>query len=238
MKVDELKFFLGTEQACSYLDNRVSASVFVDPEATMTTETYGVLINHGFRRSSNYVYRPHCPDCTSCIPARIPVNEFVPNRNQKRTWARNADIRVSASPAEFKASHFALYQKYISARHKDGEMDNASEDQYLSFLTSVWCDSIFYEFKLDNQLIAVAATDNLSQSLSALYTFFDPDFNSRSLGTLAILWQIEKTKAMNKKWLYLGYWIKESEKMRYKQNFQPLEVWQNNNWQKLNSGIT
>lgn len=233
MNIEELKFFLGAEQKCSYLADQVSASVFVDPNEEMTTETYSVLIDHGFRRSSNYVYRPHCPECVSCIPARIPVNDFVPSRNQKRTWKRNSHISISTSAAEFNESHFLLYQKYISARHANGEMDNANKEQYLSFLTSSWCNSVFYEFKCDDVLVAVAATDHLTDSLSALYTFFDPLLDKQSLGTLAILWQIEKAKELNKKWLYLGYWIRESDKMSYKQNFNPLEVWKNNRWSLL-----
>ncbi|MDH3327137.1 MAG: arginyltransferase, partial [Gammaproteobacteria bacterium] len=179
-------------------------------------------------RSANYAYRPHCPSCSSCKPARIPVDLFKPNRNQKRVWMRNNNITISEAPAEYNESHFQLYRKYISHRHTDGEMDHADEQRYIEFLSSDWCDTIFYELKQNGKLIAVAVTDNLTQGLSALYTFFDPQLANNSLGTLSILWQIEKAKELNKPWLYLGYWIEESEKMRYKKNFSPLEIWENN----------
>ena len=233
MSAEELKFFLSTEQACSYLDNRQSASVFADPQGTMSTEVYSVLINHGFRRSADYVYRPHCPSCNSCKPARIPVEDFKPSRSQKRVWKRNSDIQISEFPAKFNKSHFELYQRYIAQRHTGGEMDHADEKRYIEFLASQWCDTIFYEFTLDEKLVGVAVTDNLREGLSALYTFFDPDMANRSLGTLGVLWQIEKAREMNKPWVYLGYWIAESDKMNYKKNFSPLEVWEDNVWRRL-----
>jgi len=233
MSVEELKFYLSTEQACSYLSDRSSASVFADPDGTMTNEIYSVLINHGFRRSANFVYRPHCPTCSACKPARVPVRQFKPNRNQKRVWGRNTDISIKETPAEFNEEQFELYCKYIHNRHTGGEMDHTDKNRYLEFLTSDWCDTIFYEFRRDNKLVAVAVTDNLREGLSALYTFFDPDYAKDSLGTLAILWQIEKAKDMRKPWLYLGYWIEESDKMRYKKNFSPLQIWDDNIWQPL-----
>jgi len=235
MSVEELKFFLSTEQNCSYLTDRQSASVFADPEAKMTTEIYSTLINHGFRRSANYIYRPHCPSCNSCKPARIPVETFHPSRNQKRVWKRNLNITVSEAPPEFNETHFELYKKYISQRHSGGEMDNTDEKRYIEFLSSTWCDTIFYEFKQNNRLVGVAVTDNLKDGLSALYTFFDPDMASSSLGTLGVLWQIKKAKEMNKPWVYLGYWIKESDKMNYKSKFTPLEIWDENEWQTLDN---
>ena len=233
MSVEQLKFFLSTEQECSYLDGLTSASVFADPNDEMTTEMYSTLIDHGFRRSAQFVYRPHCPSCDSCKPARIPVAEFKISRNQKRVRNKNKDIVVKTHPAEFNPIHFQLYRKYISTRHADGEMNSTSEERYISFLTSDWCDTVFYEFYLEENLVAIAVTDILSNGLSALYTFFDPDYSELSLGTYAILWQIKESLRLKKKWLYLGYWIKESEKMRYKQNFSPLQIWQNERWQLL-----
>ena len=233
MSVEELKFFLSTEQDCSYLQDRTSASVFADPDSQMTTNIYSTLINHGFRRSADYVYRPHCPSCTSCKPARIPVELFKPNRSQKRVWKRNADLVMTEHPAEYNEQHFQLYRKYMQFRHAGGEMDHEDKNRYIEFLASSWCNTIFYEFKLEGDLVAVAVTDVLTQGLSALYTFFDPELADRSLGTYAILSQIEKTKHMQKSWLYLGYWIEESEKMRYKKNFSPLEILDNDVWRFL-----
>jgi len=230
MTVENLKFYLSVEQACSYLPERKSASVFADPDGTMSVSLYSILINHGFRRSANYVYRPHCPSCTACKPTRIPVAFFNSNRNQKRTWKRNQDLLVNEAPAEFSEEHFELYKKYVHTRHGDGEMDHDDADRYFEFLHSDWCDTAFYEFRLDGKLLAVAVTDKLSQGLSALYTFFDPDYDKRSLGTFAVLWQIEEAAKSNLPWVYLGYWIKECKKMQYKSQFRPMQIWENDEW--------
>ena len=233
MKIDSLKFFLSTEHKCSYLDNHVSASVFADPEGEMNSSLYSTLIDHGFRRSANFVYRPHCPRCNACKPTRIPVKLFSPSRSQKRIWKRNQDIIVTRGITEFSEEHFLLYRNYVHTRHRDGDMDHQDPRRYFEFLNSNWCDTAFFEFRLNDKLVAVAVTDLLTQGLSALYTFFDPTLENRSLGTFAILWQIQQAKQLDKPYLYLGYWIKECEKMQYKNKFQPLEIWENEAWRTL-----
>ena len=230
MSIEKLAFFLSTEQECSYLPGLKSASVFADPNSHMNTATYSILIDHGFRRSGNHVYRPHCPNCNECKPTRVSTKAFQPNKNQKRVWKRNADLDVLETKAEFKAEHFDLYKKYMHTRHEDGAMDHDDPARYFEFLRSSWCDTHFVEFRLNNQLVAVAVTDIVANGLSALYTFFDPDYSQRSLGTYAILWQIHRAAELNKPWLYLGYWIKNCDKMRYKNQFKPMEIWQNDKW--------
>lgn len=234
MSVENLKFYLSTEQQCSYLPDRRSASVFADPEGFMSTKLYSVLINHGFRRSADFVYRPHCHNCNACKPTRIPVEDFNANRSQNRIWKKNKDLAVFEKKPEFNEEHFELYKKYVHARHSEGEMDHNNPERYFEFLNSSWCNTRFVEFRLQNKLIAVAVTDHLTNGLSALYTFFDPELSNRSLGTYAILWQIKRCKQINKNWLYLGYWIDESKKMQYKKNFRPLEIFQNDQWILLN----
>jgi len=233
MSTEKLSFFLSTETDCSYLPNRKSASIFADPSGQMNTQAYSILIDHGFRRSANHVYRPHCPTCSECKPTRIPVAEFKPNRNQKRVWKKNADLSIIEQKATFNSEHFQLYMKYMHTRHQDGEMDHNDPQRYLEFLSSSWCDTWFVEFRLDDRLIAIAVTDILVKGLSALYTFFDPDYSQRSLGTFAILWQINKVKELEKPWLYLGYWIKDCKKMQYKNNFRPLQILHEDQWQTL-----
>jgi len=233
MSVDKLAFFLSTEQECSYLPNLSSASVFADPLGEMNTATYSTLIDHGFRRSANHVYRPHCPTCNECKPTRVSAKNFLPNKNQRRTWKRNTDLEAIETKPEFKTEHFELYKKYMHERHEDGAMDHDDPARYFEFLRSNWCETAFVEFRLENKLVALAVTDILTNGLSALYTFFDPDYSQRSLGTYAILWQIHRAVELDKPWLYLGYWIKDCDKMRYKNQFRPMEIWQNDKWYSL-----
>ncbi|MDH5299977.1 MAG: arginyltransferase [Gammaproteobacteria bacterium] len=230
MTVQQLKFYASAEHSCGYLPHRSSVSLFADPDAQLNPNIYSVLIDHGFRRSGEHVYRPYCPGCDECIPLRIPLARFEPNRNQKRTLKRNQDLRLNVSSA-LTTEHFELYQRYISSRHAGGAMDKTDEIQFRQFLTSDWCNTVFIETYLQDKLIAVAVTDIVQQGWSAFYTFFDPELShDRSLGRYAILRQVELARAAQSEYLYLGYWIKDCAKMNYKSEYQPLEQFQGERW--------
>lgn len=218
---------------CSYLSDRQATTVFIDPRFPKDTVLYEVLSQHGFRRSGEHLYRPHCHSCEACIPVRIPVWVFEPRRSQRRIWKRNQDLTVTTVPNVFKREHFNLYCLYLAARHRGGGMDNPTPESYMQFLTSDWSDTIFYEFRLKRQLLGVAVVDVLESGTSAVYTFFDPSYPERSLGVYAILWEIEETKRLQFDWLYLGYWIRECRKMRYKIEYHPLEHYHHGVWQRL-----
>ncbi|ALG67840.1 arginyltransferase [Beggiatoa leptomitoformis] len=218
---------------CSYLPNRQATTVFIDPHFPKDKALYNTLSQHGFRRSGNHLYRPHCHSCDACVPVRIPVWLFKPNRTQKRIWQKNQDITVKTTASVFCEAHFQLYCRYLAARHAGGGMDNPTRDSYIQFLTSGWADTIFYEFYLQTTLIGVAVVDRFEQGLSAVYTFFDPtpEYTKRSLGVYAVLWEIEECKRQCCDALYLGYWIKDCQKMSYKINYHPLEHYRHGIWQ-------
>lgn len=144
-------------------------------------------------------------------------------------------MEVSTVGNQFKLEHFDLYCRYLEARHRGGGMDNPTPESYMQFLTSRWADTLFYEFRLHRQLVAVAVVDIFETGLSAVYTFFDPNAYKRSLGAYAILWEIEETKRLQRHWLYLGYWIKSCRKMNYKIEYYPLEYYHQLtcNWEQL-----
>ena len=226
----KLNFFASTPEACSYLDNRKAVSAFANPHMDMDMGTYNELIQHGFRRSGGYIYRPHCPNCQECISVRIPVKQYRLSRSEQRVIRLNSDVTVTSIQGKFREEHFALYQRYINNRHNDGSMANPSKSDYHRFLICDWTETLFFEFRLDRRLVAVAVSDIMSTGLSAVYTFFDPDFNSRSLGHFAILDQIEQALSRDLEYLYLGYWIKNCNKMNYKNRYRPLEGYINDQW--------
>jgi len=226
----QLNLFLTPPHECSYLPEQLATTVFVDPYIQKTQRLYTLLSSQGFRRSGDHLYRPHCEGCQACLSTRIPVYEFEMRRNQKRIWQRNQDLIIKPVAPVYKPEHFRLYYNYISQRHYGGGMDDATPERYLQFLTSHWADTIFYEFRLEKQLLAVAVVDVLATGLSAVYTFFDPAFEKRGLGTFAVLWEIEEVKRLGLEWLYLGYWIENCRKMNYKSNYQPLEYYSNFQW--------
>lgn len=166
---------------------------------------------------------------------RVPVERFTPNRTQRRLNRRNEDITTRIIPARYDARHYALYADYIHYRHADGDMYPPSREQYRTFLTLDEPYAQLMELYLEDQLVGVAAFDQLEHGLSAIYTFFSVDeaLDKRSLGTLAILRLIELARDKGLPHLYLGYWIEACRKMRYKQNFTPLEVLDGRQWREL-----
>ena len=229
-------FFLTPPHKCGYLADRNAVTIFLDPRRRPNTRLYTGLSEHGFRRSGDHVYRPQCPECQACIPVRVPVAEFTATRAQRRTLRRNADVKVIPKAPVFNQEHFALYSRYITARHAGGSMENPEPQGYLEFLTASWADSVFYEFRADATLLAVAVVDHLDDGLSAVYTFFDPEATQRSLGRLAILKQIELAHTLQLKWVYLGYWIAECQKMSYKTEYSPLEYFRAGVWSRVKPG--
>lgn len=227
-----LDFYLTPEHECSYLPGKSAQTLFADPAVQIGTDLYSELIKFGFRRSGTHIYRPRCPMCDACIPIRIPVTRFQRSRSQRRNWQRNADLEVLAAPNEYRDEHFRLYRRYMQSRHQGGGMDTPDPKKYSEFLINPYIEGRFYEFRLDGRLLGVAVVDVLKDGLSAVYTYFDPDEASRGLGVYAVLWQIEQARVSGNEHVYLGYWIDECQKMAYKTQYRPLEMFRDGHWRE------
>ena len=231
--IGKIRLLLTEPHDCSYLDNHRATTAFVDPEIEIDAELYGRMSAIGFRRSGLYLYSPLCSTCNACVPARIPVAQFRPSRSQKRCLKRNRDTEVSQRRNIDFDQHYSIYERYIAGRHYQGDMYPPSEQQFDQFLGNAWDCTRYLEFRIDQQLIGCAVVDQLPNALSAIYTYFDPDYAERSLGTLAVLLQIQLAQQISLEYLYLGYWIADCQKMNYKTGYRPLELLQNNHWQIL-----
>ncbi len=230
MKSDLIRVFQTLEHPCGYYAERQAQNLVIDPLARGLPQVYGTALERGFRRSGGHVYRPHCAGCRACVASRVPVAEFVPDRSQRRCLKRNADLVTRVVPAQRSNENFALYRRYLAARHPDGGMDDPGEDDFERFLACAWSPTRFLELRAGDELLAVAVTDVLPQGLSAVYTFYAPEHAERSLGTCAILRQIEWARAQQLPHLYLGYWIEGHPKMDYKARFRPLERLRDGSW--------
>ncbi len=229
--IQTLRFFETRDHPCSYLENQEAKTIFVDPNAELDGNVYSQLSDLGFRRSGRHVYRPNCENCRACIPIRIPVKKFLPSRSQLRCFKRNKDIQTSRVSTIDTKEHYELYENYINLRHSDGDMFPADRDQYRDFLTSEWGITQYLEFRNpEKKLLAVGVLDQLEAGYSAVYFYFDPNEDKRSLGMFNILHLIERAKENNLPFVYLGYWIKECQKMSYKTRYQPFEVFIANTW--------
>jgi len=231
--LEGLQFYVSPSHECSYLENEDAITLFADPTALLNNSQYQTLSKIGFRRSGEHIYRPHCQRCNACIPVRLNVNKFKPNRNQRRILKANSNIIVTVCNSDYNNEHYELYKKYIKSRHPGGGMDDDDVKSYKSFVTSSWSETHLYEFRIESKLIAVAVTDHLNDSMSAVYTYFDPDFSKQSLGVYSVLWQVQYAIELNFTWLYLGYWIEECQKMAYKTNYKPIELFDGVSWNTL-----
>ncbi|GAB2653075.1 arginyltransferase [Arenimonas aestuarii] len=228
-----IRLFQSLEHPCGYWQDRLARDLIIDPTDPHLPSVYGQALAMGFRRSGGHVYRPHCAGCRACISVRIPAERFEPNRAQKRCLARNADLAVSTAPPERTEENFALYRLYLDTRHAGGGMDDPAPENFDAFLACRWSPTDFMEFRLDGRLVALAVTDVLPDGLSAVYTFFDPALAARSLGTYAILAQVERARREARGYVYLGFWIDGHRKMAYKRAYRPLEYLDGPRWRTL-----
>jgi arginine-tRNA-protein transferase len=233
LPIFRLQFYLTAAYPCSYLPNKLARSQVAAPGNLIDTVVYSELVRYGFRRSGHHVYRPRCDTCRACVAVRIPVAEFQLNRTQRRCLARNADLALRLRPLVFNEAHYRLYQLYQAARHAGGGMDHDDREQFRSFLLQSRVDSALAEFSLDGEVVMVALIDKLIDGFSAVYTFFDPDLEKRSLGAFAVLTQIRLAQEIGLPYVYLGFWIEDCKKMTYKRNYQPLEGLVDGHWQRL-----
>lgn len=227
-----LGFYTTPPYPCSYLPGRVATTLFADPQAPKDQRVYGALSAHGFRRSGEHLYRPRCQACQACVPVRVPVADFKARRFQARTLAMNADIDVRVLAARYREEHFELYRRYLQWRHPGGGMDNPSPESFADFLLSSWAETLLLELRIGATLVGVGVVDRMEDALSAVYTFYDPEYARRSLGRYAVLREIAHARELGLDWLYLGYWIDECRKMRYKVEYQPLEYYRDGQWRR------
>lgn len=234
LTTNTIKLFRTGDHHCSYLPDRQSRTLFLDPELNFGLNLYEELTQSGFRRSGKHLYRPDCENCQSCISARIPVDLFQLSRRFKRVLKRNEALRVEIAPSKYRDEDYRLFERYIEHRHDDGDMYPASKDSYQDFLAIEKPFAFHLRYFLDDQLVGVAVTDQLNTGLSAIYTFFEPELTKSSLGVYSILRQISICKELKLPYLYLGYWVPGCQKMLYKTQYKPTELLIDGCWQPIN----
>jgi arginine-tRNA-protein transferase len=231
MNSRHLQLYITAESPCGYFDDRMSRNLVPDPKLPLNMPIYNQLIQHGFRRSGAHSYRPHCKNCQACVACRIAVKDFLISRSQRRCLKNNLDLTLTSVRAGYSDEYFDLYKRYLNSRHIDGSMANPAKEDFSQFLYCDWSDTRFLELRLNGQLVAISVTDIVSDGISAVYSFFDPEIKKRSLGTVCILRQIDYAKEQGMNYIYLGYWIKNHPKMHYKNNFRPLQLYLEEQWQ-------
>lgn len=221
----DLQFYMTMPTPCPYLPGRQERKLFTQIDPISGHDLTEYLTHSGFRRSQNVLYRPACETCNACRSLRVLVNDFTPTKSMKRVLSRNQDLRRIVQEPYATREQFALMQKYLLSRHADGgmaEMDFARYEMMVEDGASI-TDVVEYRLP-DDTLIAAVLIDHLSDGMSMVYSFFDPEQSHRSLGNYMILDHIQRCKDDVMPTLYLGYWVENSQKMDYKARYKPHQI--------------
>lgn len=227
-------FYTTAPLPCPYVAGRTERKVVTEITGPDAEAVHDRLSRAGFRRSHNIAYAPVCPSCQSCVPIRIPVTDFRPDRTLRKIGRANAGVSVFEVAARATAEQFQLFQRYQQMRHGDGDMATMSFYDYRAMVEDTPIETFIAEFRdPDDRLVGACLTDKLGDGLSAVYSYFAPGLEKRSIGTYTILWLIERTRELGLPYVYLGYWVPESRKMAYKARFRPSEILMGGSWRVL-----
>ena len=231
-------FYITPPAPCPYLQGREERKVFAYLGGDGASSTNALLTRRGFRRSQNIIYLPACESCAACVPVRVVVDEFDLSKSRRRVVTRNADLVRRLKGPRATGEQFSVLRGYLDSRHGDGGMADMTVLDYASMVEETSVDTLIVEYRQqdtdDDILIGAALTDRLTDGLSMVYSFFEPDEAARSLGRYMILDHISLAKELNLPYVYLGYWVNGSAKMEYKTQFQPLEMLTANGWTRMN----
>ena len=228
------QFFLTPGGPCPYLPGRIERKVFARLSGPLAQPLSEALTHSGFRRSQSIAYRPACEGCNACVSVRIPVFNFAPARGQRRILKRGHDLTRNEVAPEATREQFALLRTYLDSRHPGGGMSEMGLFDYVAMVEETPVATHIVEYrKPDGTLVAAALSDRLRDGLSMVYSFFHPGENARSLGTYMILDHVRAARSAGLPFVYLGYWVRGSEKMDYKARFSPLEALTANGWESI-----
>ncbi|ANV22598.1 MULTISPECIES: arginyltransferase [Hyphomicrobiales] len=228
------QFYLTAPATCPYLPNQMERKVFTHLVGPRASEMNDLLTQGGFRRSQNIAYRPACENCRACVSVRILTEQFQPTKSMRRVLAANKDVVATVHAAEPSTEQFALFRRYLDHRHQSGGMSDMSALDYAIMVEDTHVNTRIIEYRVREpgsgidsskrgELLAVALSDVMSDGLSMVYSFFNPELEKRSLGTYMIIDHITRTHALGLPHVYLGYWVDGSEKMGYKTRYHPQE---------------
>jgi arginyl-tRNA--protein-N-Asp/Glu arginylyltransferase len=231
------RFFVTSPSPCPYLPGRQERKVFTELTGQHASELNDALGRIGFRRSQSVAYRPSCVGCSACVSVRVVSEGFKPNATQRKLLKRHSDLQVHACRPWATEEQFALLRRYLSARHPGGGMANMDAEDYADMVEQSPVNSVVVEYRepdVDGQrgrLVGACITDQQADGLSMIYSYFLADDPTREgLGNYIIMDHILRSRASGLDYVYLGYWVKGSQRMAYKTRYRPIEVLGPDGW--------
>jgi leucyl-tRNA---protein transferase len=234
------RFFVTSPSPCPYLPGRQERKIFTELSGQHAAELNDALGRIGFRRSQSVAYRPSCAGCTACVSVRVVGDQFRPNASQRKLLKRHADLEVTACRPWATDEQYQLLHRYLSSRHPGGGMAAMDESDYADMVEQSPVTSFVIEYREPagdqgpGRLVGACITDRQADGLSMIYSFFLADDADRpGLGNFIIMDHILRARAAGLPYVYLGYWVKGSQRMAYKTRFRPIEVLGPNGWALL-----
>ncbi len=230
------QFFITAPTPCPYLPGKFERKVFTHLIGVDSRNLNTMLSQGGFRRSQNIAYRPACDHCQACTSVRVPVKDFVLTKGFRRVLRKNANLVTEEVKARATSEHYSLFRGYIDTRHSEGGMADMSVLDFAAMVDDTVADSRIVEYRFDEscenagELASAVLMDILGDGISMIYSFYEPSYEDRSLGTLMILDAITRAQGMGLPYLYLGYYVNGSRKMEYKARFVPQQRLTSDGW--------
>ena len=233
------RFFATRPTPCPYLEGQMERKVFTELSGPNADDLHHVLANNGFRRSQNIAYRPFCEGCSACIAIRVILHDFKLKRWMRRVVNRNADLTMVRCPPRVSREQYELFNRYLADRHATGGMADMTFDEYQCMVEDSAVETEVIEFRDPEGILAAAClVDVMEDGLSLIYSFFDPERSALSTGSAIILSLIEDSRINGREFVYLGYWIEDSQTMAYKSRFQPIEALTPDGWSRMENQDT
>ena len=236
------QFYVTAPQKCPYVKGKSERKLFTALYGRNSEKLNNNLSLQGFRRSQKVLYRPLCANCSACLSIRVNAKDFATSKSQRRVLLKNRSIKCEEKKPEATDEQYSIFKSYLKSRHLHGGMSDMDALEFSSMIEETNVHTKVFEYRLTNdkvkdKLLAISLTDQNSDGLSMVYSFFDPAYKSLSLGKFMILDHIELTKKLGLHFLYLGYWIRENDKMGYKSEYKPAEVFYFDKWIPLNDSF-
>ena len=207
--------------SCGYLPDRLALyESFIMLEAR--PEEREILLERGYRAFGKHYFRPKCSGCIECVPIRIPVDTFQPNKSQRRLWKKSQEIRVEIDLPQFTEEKYAIYTDHLQRFNRPAGQSSV-EDFVFSFYDPEF-PALEFLYYVGERLAAVGIVHEVSRALSSVYFTYRLEYSELSLGTFSVLKEIEHAKELGKSHLYLGYYVADNHFMRHKASFKPHEM--------------